>query len=470
VLFSTGFSVDDRGVLPLNFGPLNRVGGERRLNVAVTRARRQVVVLSSFDPSQLRAEQTSSVGVKHLRAYLDLAALGPDALPRDARPVAVPDRHREEIAAALRDRGLSVRTDVGLSEFRVDLSVARGGTPDQPVLAVLLDGPAWARRRTVGDRDGLPVEVLSGMLGWPAVERVWLPTWLRDREAVLDRLVAAVGAVPIAAPAPAPPAPVVQGPAVPAGEGAVPPVPAPAEPPASEVRAIVPLRAAAPAVVETVLPPEPGQVAGSAPPEEVAGLARPARRAARKPAAPLLDGETAFSPWTPRGGLERKALDSLDDPRAARTVRRVLTAGLKAEGPVHRDRLVRAAAGAFGLSRVSEARRDALLRLLPDGVLDGEFAWPESLDRAGWTGFRRQAAGADRPLEHVAPEEVGNAMAALCRAAGELAEDELFVRTAEVFGYRRRTPSLTPLLQAALTRALDGGRLVRQESGVLTSG
>jgi hypothetical protein len=475
VLFSTGFSVDDRGVLPLNFGPLNRVGGERRLNVAVTRARRQVVVLSSFDPSQLRAEQTSSVGVKHLRAYLDLAALGTDALPREARPVAVPDRHREEIAAALRDRGLSVRTDVGLSEFRVDLSVARTGAPDEPVMAVLLDGPAWARRRTVGDRDGLPVEVLSGMLGWPAVERVWLPTWLRDREAVLDRLVAAVAAVPVPAPAPVAAAPVVVADADPEPVAVVPPVPAPAEPPAPEVRAVVPLRAAPPAVVESVVAepgaaPEPVPAVPAEPAVEATTTPRPARRAPRKPAAPLLDGETAFSPWTPRGGLERKALDSLDDPRAARTVRRVLTAGLRAEGPVHRDRLVRIAAGAFGLSRVSEARRDALLRLLPDGVVDGDFAWPESLDRAGWTGFRRQAAAADRPLEHVAPEEVGNAMAALCRAAGELAEDELFVRTAEVFGYRRRTPSLTPLLQAALTRALEAGRLVRQESGVLTAG
>jgi hypothetical protein len=349
--------------------------------------------------------------------------------------------------------------------------VARSETPDEPVMAVLLDGPAWARRRTVGDRDGLPVEVLSGMLRWPAVERVWLPTWLRDREAVLDRLAAAVAAVPAAAPALT-----AQRPAVPAGTAVVPPLPAPAEPPTPEVRAVVPLRAAPPAVLETVLPqpvpapePLPAAPAGTAA-VEVATAPRAGRRATRKPAAPQLDGETAFSPWTPRGGLERKALDSLDDPRAARTVRRVLTAGLRAEGPVHRDRLVRIAAGAFGLSRVSEARRDALLRLLPDGVVDGDFAWPESLDRAGWAGFRRQAASADRPLEHVAPEEVGNAMAALCRAAGELAEDELFVRTTEVFGYRRRTPSLTPLLQAALTRALDSGRLVRQESGVLTAG
>ena len=204
VFFSTGFSPNARGDLPLNFGPLNRVGGERRLNVAITRARRQVVVFSSFDPEQLRAEETSSVGIKHLRAYLDLAAQGTDVLPRDARSAAVVDRHREDIAAALRERGLVVRTDVGLSEFRVDLSISRPVDPETPVMAVLLDGPAWARRRTVGDRDGLPVEVLSEMLRWPAVERVWLPSWLADPAAVADHLVASVDTVPVAAPEPDP--------------------------------------------------------------------------------------------------------------------------------------------------------------------------------------------------------------------------------------------------------------------------
>jgi hypothetical protein len=199
IFFSTGFSADRSGRLPLNFGPLNRSGGERRLNVAITRARRQVVVFTSFAPEQLRAEETSSVGIKHLRAYLDMAALGTDALPRSSRAEGARDRHRDEIAAALRERDLVVRTDVGLSDFRVDLTVARSEAPDAPVLAVLLDGPAWARRKTVGDRDGLPVEVLGELLRWPAVERVWLPTWLADRDDVLDRLVAAVDA---AAPAP----------------------------------------------------------------------------------------------------------------------------------------------------------------------------------------------------------------------------------------------------------------------------
>jgi superfamily I DNA and/or RNA helicase len=99
ILFSTGFSKNDKGYLPLNFGPLNRAGGERRLNVAVTRAWRQVIVFSSFSPSELRTEETSSVGIKHLRSYLDLAEHGTGGLPYDGRRTLAVDLHREEIAA-----------------------------------------------------------------------------------------------------------------------------------------------------------------------------------------------------------------------------------------------------------------------------------------------------------------------------------------------------------------------------------
>lgn len=192
ILFSTAFSVNDRGYLPLNFGPLNRDGGERRLNVAVTRARRQVVVFSSFDPEQLRAEETQSVGIKHLRAYLDLAASRSRTTTVPARRSSAVDRHREQVAEALRERGVAVRTDVGLSDFRVDLALSDAAAPERPLVAVLLDGPGWAARRTVGDRDGLPTEVLSRMLRWPAVERVWLPAWLATPGDVLDHLVGAV--------------------------------------------------------------------------------------------------------------------------------------------------------------------------------------------------------------------------------------------------------------------------------------
>ncbi|HEV7727474.1 MAG TPA: DUF4011 domain-containing protein [Modestobacter sp.] len=425
VFFSTAFSVNERGALPLNFGPLNKAGGERRLNVAITRARRQVVVFSSFDPAMLRAEETSSVGIKHLRAYLDLAALGTDALPRDSRFASIPDRHREEVAAALRSRGLVVRTDVGLSEFKVDLAVALPSSPDAPVMAVLLDGPAWARRRTVGDRDGLPVEVLSGMLRWPAVERVWLPSWLADHDAVLDRLVAAAQTA-VVAPAPAPPAP------APAPEPAI----TAAREPEPELVADVP-------VAEAPVAPEPAPVH-------------------------TLDGEEPFVPWTPEPAGDKGMLDRIANPRGAEKVRAVMLAGVAAEGPIHVDRLARLTAGAFGLTRVLRARLDALGALVAAEARAGDFVWPEALDRSTWTAFRRDP-DAERPMEQVAPEELGNAMVALCRASAGMTKDELFAATLEVFGYRRRTAAQLAVLESALAAGTAAGRLTESPSGLLTA-
>lgn len=149
-------------------------------------------------------------------------------------------------------------------------------------------------------------------------------------------------------------------------------------------------------------------------------------------------------------------------------MRRVLNAGVRAEGPVHCDRLVRVTAAAFGLSRVSPARRAALLALLPAGTVAGDFVWPTGVDPAGWTVFRRQAAAADRPLEQVAVEEIANAMAALARSGDAWARDELYRRTVEVFGHRRRTPAHLPRLDAALACALASGRLTEQPTGRFT--
>ncbi len=448
VFFSTAFSPDDKGRLPLNFGPLNRTGGERRLNVAITRARRQVVLFSSFDPEQLRAEETSSVGIKHLRAYLDMAAQGTDVLPSDLRSAPVVDRHREEIAAALRGRGLVVRTDVGLSDFKLDLTVATAGDPENPVMAVLLDGPSWARRQTVADRDGLPIEVLAGMLRWPVVERIWLPSWLADRDEVLDRLVAHVRS------------------------GVAPTVfeePLPSYSPdalAEVVRLSLPPATA----------PEPGKVAALRTVVTAAVAAPvPATRPAAKPRRPTtvagptgLEAETPFKPWAPKTAGEKDVLDALPESKAARAVRKVLQAGIRAEGPIHVDRLTRLTAAAFGLTRVTDARKKMLLSLLPPSTFEGDICWPKDLDRP-WAGFRRQATSAERPLEHVPVEEVGNAMVALCRASAGMAHDELLTAAAQVFGYKRRTPALTPALERALSRLVERGRLVEQPGGLLTA-
>ncbi|NQX25924.1 DUF4011 domain-containing protein [Microbacteriaceae bacterium VKM Ac-2854] len=437
ILFSTAFSANEKGVLPLNFGPLTRFGGERRLNVAITRARRQVVLFSSFDPADLRADETSSVGIKHLRAYLELARNGAEATLGSLAQTATTDRHREQIAEALRSRGFAVRTDVGLSDFRVDLAVALPSAPEAPVLAVLLDGPAWAARRTVADRDGLPLEVLSKLMHWPAVERVWLPEWLADADAVLARLTEAAENPRPAAPAtPVGDAPVVEDAAA-AAEDA-------------------PVVEDAPAVVD-------------APLRDDLSDARDAREPVADARASHGPNATSYVSWLPHptGGIE--VLDTLSSARSASAVRAVLLEVVNAEGPIHVGTLSKHVANAFGLSTVSAPRAQSILRLLPEALTvtsDGaRYVWPESLDPATWRGYRVPAEGTARAIDMVSPQEIANAMADIVLASGGIGRPELLSATLAVFGGKRVTANSAAELRRGLELALVDGRL--REDGEL---
>lgn len=366
VLFSVAFSANDRGVIPLNFGPLSRAGGERRLNVAITRARRQVILFTSFDPSQLRAEETASIGIKHLKGYLELASSGIESTTDSAQRTRLIDRHRDEIADELRDRGFAVQTDVGLSDFRVDISIADAAQPEQPLVAVLLDGESWRARRTVADRDGLPIEVLKGLMRWPSVERVWLPEWLQRREQTLERLSAAVAQAAAALRSP-----------------------------------VVPASVSAPAVEATRTEPEPVLRA-------VAQERTPLRAStvSAEPVELRHPRLRQYVPWEPKRAGSVNMLDMLPSPPAQARVRAVLTEIVQAEGPVHKMRLARLAAESFGLSRVAAARASAILDCLPreySRTTDRSCAWPTGIDPALWRDVRRSQPGDGRNLEHVLP-------------------------------------------------------------------
>ena len=143
ILFSLTFSANERGDVPLSFGSLGHAGGERRLNVAITRARRQIVVFASFDPEDLHVERSAHQGLRDLRAYLEQARDGgaPRALPASHSAV---DLHRNEVAERLREAGLEVSVGVGHSSFEIDLVLAapgRGGVvqSERPSVGNLTD-------------------------------------------------------------------------------------------------------------------------------------------------------------------------------------------------------------------------------------------------------------------------------------------------------------------------------------------
>ena len=154
-------------MLPLNFGPLNGAGGERRLNVAITRARKQVILFSSFDPKDIDLGRSGARGMRDLRRYMEFAAARARPPGRCRRIGVTPHvaAGRRVGGRAGRELGYEVGTGIGLSSFKVDLAVRKPGD-EAGRLAVMVDGPEWASRPTVADRDGSP-QLLVDMMKWP---------------------------------------------------------------------------------------------------------------------------------------------------------------------------------------------------------------------------------------------------------------------------------------------------------------
>ncbi|PWR17605.1 DUF3320 domain-containing protein [Zavarzinia compransoris] len=188
MLFSITFGPDLAGKLPMNFGAINGDGGEKRLNVAVTRARSELHVFASVRADQIDLSRTAARGVADLKAFLDFAERGPIALPARDRgslgPVESP--FEEAVAAALSTRGWDVRTQIGVSDFRIDLGIVHPDFAGRWLAGVECDGARYHRSATARDRDKLRQAVLE-RLGW-TILRLWSTDWFRNGAAVADRL------------------------------------------------------------------------------------------------------------------------------------------------------------------------------------------------------------------------------------------------------------------------------------------
>lgn len=483
IFFSIAFSADAKGIVPLNFGPLNREGGERRFNVAITRARRQVVLFCSFDPADLHAERSESVGLRDLRDYLELAAKGTRVLERSVGNTRVPDRHRDQIAEALRSRGLIVRTDVGLSDFRVDLVLADPKDPDTPLVAVLLDGRGWGRRRTVYDREVLPRQVLSQVMGWPDVERVWMPEWLRDEDTVIDRLVRSVRTVADSAvpadsatgllsstgtghknvpvhderidertsgagaddmgtlqPATAPGA-TASGAAVDAADDAVGPSPVEEE---VELPAVASL-------------PLTDDVEPSVRVPVMSRMERFHNRAVSKEGQTWdLTTVTEFLPWTPHVVGTRSVFDMADTDREVRDlVHEVAREICAVEHPIEQRRFRVFVCNAFELMRMKSSREEWLKAVLRRSGLVTDrwgFIWPADVDQSSMTGYRRFALDTI-DVEEIHPRELDNLMRTVVEELpGGTGNEEILRAAFEELGRERH--KLSARVRTALERSL----------------
>ena len=186
--FSITYGPDVAGRLSMNFGPMNRDGGERRLNVAITRARWELRVFSTLRPEQIDLSRTQAKGVSELKHFLEFAERGPRAFAElvTGSTGDFESPFEQYVASALQSRGWIVHTQIGASDFRIDLGVVHPDAPGIYVAGIECDGATYHRSATARDRDKLREQVLRD-LGWE-IQRVWSTDWWIDRDNTLNRL------------------------------------------------------------------------------------------------------------------------------------------------------------------------------------------------------------------------------------------------------------------------------------------
>jgi len=192
ILFSVGYGPDKEGKLYMNFGPINRDGGWRRLNVAVSRARYEMKVFSTLRGSQIDLTRTSSEGVAGLKAFLEYAEKGKTALPGAMhRALSHSGNVEMAIADTIREMGYEVHTGVGTSGFKVDIAVVHPQHKGKYLLGVLCDGKQFAGVPAARDRYIGKVDVLQH-LGW-RIHRIWVADWWMRSSREIQKLRDAIG-------------------------------------------------------------------------------------------------------------------------------------------------------------------------------------------------------------------------------------------------------------------------------------
>ena len=422
MLFSICYGPDAAGKVHMQFGPLNLKGGERRLNVAITRARSQLLVFSSLRAEQIALQRTQSLGVRHLRAFLDYAARGDRALVEAVQgELGAPESPFEHgVMEALRARGHDVHCQIGCSGYRIDLAIVDPRTKGRYLLGVECDGASYHSAATARDRDRLRQSVLE-RLGW-RMFRIWSTDWWLDGEGELRRFDAAIAAA---------------------------------------------LREPVPVTATVVVAPRATTVAhndvATAAVNESAVLAErqaeplpEVERAAR--AAPLLPSYIAAT-LAPMGDA-----DAFYDPRSTPVIRDQMAHVLAVEAPICLPLLARRIAEAWNLGRVTARTHDRLRAAFGNAVTEAEGAlWPSGVDLATFTTFRSSPAGAAaREADELPAVELRTAMAWVLQQHGSLDEADLLRETARLFGFARLGNAVKTVMVAGL-RDLEHHALVRRE-------
>jgi very-short-patch-repair endonuclease len=443
ILFSICYGPDEEGRVAMNFGPLNQQGGQRRLNVAVTRARRELIVFSTLTADQIDLSRTRARGVADLRTFLAYAQHGVEVLPAEA--VAAEDDDFEsplenELAAALRARGYEVRTQIGCSGYRIDLAVVHPDVPGRFLVGIECDGRNYHSARTARDRDRLRQGVLEG-LGWKLL-RVWSSDWWDEPEVQLERLQRAIEELRAASPATElpPSAPSATASLDPAREKSVSLDPTPAATASTDPTSAVK------EATDSALDPTNG-----------GANAAPSSVAESSPAHPRYVAR--------RIAVRGEQADFYDETQRA-LVAATLREVVESEGPLRLELAAARVAAAFGFARTRQAAVDRIEGLARGAEIQrtqhGErvFLWPAAQPPDEWRGFRTCAPDDPdaRDAIDLPPEELANAALHLLATNGACPRRDLQRALARLCGFKSLGATLAGFLDEGIELLLRSGR------------
>ncbi|MDX2701563.1 DUF3320 domain-containing protein [Streptomyces sp. PA03-6a] len=425
MIMSIGYGPDEHGKLATNFGPINRDGGWRRLNVAVTRARYRMEVVASFHGTALADSQKESV--QHLKRYLEYAENGPAVLAHDI--VRGPDEtespFEESVLKVLRGWGYDVQPQVGVAGFRIDLGLRHPDAPGSYALGIECDGAMYHSSKAARDRDRLREQVLAG-LGW-RLYRIWGTDWYRGRTAAELRLREAV-------------------------EQAV-------------ARRPLPVSGAA----QTVGSEEAGGGIGrqrSMPPD-----ARPAVVPVEPERVPVdTEPERPWSAMYEVCDMTVSSLYELHTPEARPQLKTLLTRVIAIEGPIHEELLVQRAREAWGVARAGNRIRDNVREVVGGLERSGMISVrTDFLDVAGRDELKaRHPDGDDAPRKaaHIAAAERQLALYELAAECPGMSRDELIREACDFFGWRRIGRDIRGFLETDIADLYGQGKLMGSDGGI----
>ena len=433
IMLGIGYGPTEPGaqIMSMNFGPLNKEGGWRRLNVAITRARREMLVFSSFDASMIDLNRTNARAVRDLKHFIEFAQRGPRALAEAIQgSVGGYDSPFEEaVAQGLRRKGWQVVPQIGVSRFRLDLGIVHPDRPGDYLAGVECDGATYHSAATARDRDKVRSAILKG-LGWNLV-RLWSTDWWIDKSGALDRLHAALET--LLAESRATPEIVIHD----VQQVSIPPL----------------------ALVDSYSSMSAQDQAEDVVAAAVSNLTineLPELKVARLvsfSAHPAVKGEYRVTDFT--SVSDRIRADEFYSEAYDTVLKDLISHVLIYEAPILDSLLVQRIARAHGFQRSGRLIRERVLELteqyhhLKSDPVEGQFVWHSQSDVLSWNLYRTPGAFDDaRSVEEIAAEE-------LLLAASLISAGDRPLEIAKTFGVKRLTSAGRQRIESVVRAAAD---------------